>query len=963
MSIRPLPPDVVTQIKSSTTITSLNSAIRGLIRNSLDARASKITISVDYLRGNCSVEDDGVGIAPAEFMPQGGLGKLHFTSKYPAREDIHGKHGAFIASLASLSLLSVTSHHNEFNSHNSIQIRHSEVLARQIPSPPEQRLLTFPHGTRVTVRDLFGLMPVRVKQRAVEAEKGAHVRDWEALRHSIVALLLSWDKPVSLLAREATNQWSLSIRNSEPSQENLQKSKSAISARISKLLYQTQLFDDNSPDIWVPLRASAGSISVDGSVSTCPIANKRLQFISIGIRPVSNEHGSNVLYEEINRIFSNSCFGVVESYSTKDEDGEVTQGDRSKAGQYTGQELKGRKGVDRWPMFYIRIVIEGAGDQSQTHDIDEILDERHGSLAAIMDLLKAVIYEFLKKHHFRPKRMRRKVDEVAGQISKQAKPRRESSRSSSPRTRSAHNTVKESWTGDLATTKLKFQSAREAHSRSASPFDTWTKIKSGKSQYTLVERKSPKETPEAKTESPRVSRSETMESEGELDDVSPLFGSDGDLLRPPFGELNFKRGNHGHGCQPSDQFNSISSNDSIKWTDPITKEILTIDPRTGTVIGSSYNPGPHPRTEAGEGSMLSKKRIRSQTQPSPSESRSEWLGHLLSSWENPIFETTEPRIPVVANEGNDLDRPVQGFGRSCFVLDTSKTKQSIQSRVSKAALRNAHVIAQVDRKFIFAKVTALSDGVPANDISNPSDSLLLIIDQHAADERCRVEELMRNYFETDNCNINDALETGVAKARTELLEKPIVFDISVSDYKQFTQTAKHFEAWAIHYTLSSITQKGNGGPRRLTVTRLPPSIAERCRLEPRLLIELMRKEAWKMEDVTPQPLSKDKSNGNGELHWLARLHGCPQGILDMINSRACRSSIMFNDALSPDECKQLLTRLADCAFPFQCAHGRPSMIPLVDLGNTTIPHIGKPETGISFGKAFKKWSTHRAVSD
>lgn len=41
---------------------------------------------------------------------------------------------------------------------------------------------------------------------------------------------------------------------------------------------------------------------------------------------------------------------------------------------------------------------------------------------------------------------------------------------------------------------------------------------------------------------------------------------------------------------------------------------------------------------------------------------------------------------------------------------------------------------------------------------------------------------------------------------------------------------------------------------------------------------------------------------------------------------------MFNDTLTHDECAQLVSRLSRCAFPFQCAHGRPSMAPLVDLG-------------------------------
>lgn len=72
-----LPIDVVAQIKSSANITSLTSAILGLVQNSLDAQASNISIEIDFKRGGCVVEDDGLGILPTEFGENGGLGKLH----------------------------------------------------------------------------------------------------------------------------------------------------------------------------------------------------------------------------------------------------------------------------------------------------------------------------------------------------------------------------------------------------------------------------------------------------------------------------------------------------------------------------------------------------------------------------------------------------------------------------------------------------------------------------------------------------------------------------------------------------------------------------------------------------------------------------------------------------------------------------------------------------------------------
>lgn len=77
MSIQPLPHDVIAQIKSSTTITSLNGVVLELMKNSLDAGSTKIDISLDYSRGGCLVEDDGLGILPSEFCENGGLGRLY----------------------------------------------------------------------------------------------------------------------------------------------------------------------------------------------------------------------------------------------------------------------------------------------------------------------------------------------------------------------------------------------------------------------------------------------------------------------------------------------------------------------------------------------------------------------------------------------------------------------------------------------------------------------------------------------------------------------------------------------------------------------------------------------------------------------------------------------------------------------------------------------------------------------
>jgi DNA mismatch repair protein MLH3 len=76
-SILSLPEEVVAQIKSSTAIVSLTGVVLELLKNSLDAKARRIEATVDFARGGCTVEDDGLGISPLEFREEGGLGKLY----------------------------------------------------------------------------------------------------------------------------------------------------------------------------------------------------------------------------------------------------------------------------------------------------------------------------------------------------------------------------------------------------------------------------------------------------------------------------------------------------------------------------------------------------------------------------------------------------------------------------------------------------------------------------------------------------------------------------------------------------------------------------------------------------------------------------------------------------------------------------------------------------------------------
>jgi len=40
---------------------------------------------------------------------------------------------------------------------------------------------------------------------------------------------------------------------------------------------------------------------------------------------------------------------------------------------------------------------------------------------------------------------------------------------------------------------------------------------------------------------------------------------------------------------------------------------------------------------------------------------------------------------------------------------------------------------------------------------------------------------------------------------------------------------------------------------------------------------------------------------------------------------------MFNQTLSHEDCERIVADLGLCTSPFQCAHGRPTVIPIADI--------------------------------
>ena len=383
------------------------------------------------------------------------------------------------------------SHHHQHRSHNTLTVQKSEVVSRQVPAPTQHCLSHSDHGTRVTVRNLFGSMPVRVKQRAIFSEKQGLSKDWESLKSNLVLLCLAWPVGIVLTLREfATNQ-KMIIRGSSKSGPKAELS------RVCSILFQSSFIGPEDKASWVSVGASTSSLEVSGTISLDPSPTKNAQFISFDIQPVLALEGQTILHDEINRLFFNSAFGNEEEADELDEleRSRRTNDGRYKVDGYTNKELKGgKKAVDRWPMFYLNIQRMNTSAVSKTFDIDEILDDKANSLSAIIKLLQAMILEFLTKNYFRPKAIRsRSVRDVGARVPNietaslqrerkmvlSAKSPLATGASSNPSKVEKKRTTKIGGNTDLLGTKVKLPSFRQSSSMSETPFDAWSRIKSG----------------------------------------------------------------------------------------------------------------------------------------------------------------------------------------------------------------------------------------------------------------------------------------------------------------------------------------------------------------------------------------------------------------------------------------------------------------------------------------------------
>lgn len=915
---------------------------------------------------------------------------------------MYGQRGMFLASLASLSLLTITSHHELNSTTNTVAFHHSRPILRLIPAPFQHRLECHAHGTRVTVHDLFGNMPVRVKHRALSFIKSDDLdREWESLKMMLSGLLLAVGKAVKVVVSSSDKSRKLTFRchsenlgEGDNLVEDTERQNGFDLERALTVLSQAGYINPLDFASWVTVSARTPALSIVSAISVEPSPTKQVQFISFGIHPALPQNNANLIYEEINRIFTLSSFGNVEDCF---EPVDCDAGSRSETGKQleangtTKRKLKGGgKGVNRWPMFYIRINARDLG-RGRTLDKEATL-ESDRSLQIILDVLGTMMRNFLEQHHFRPRARKRvrwsKTDSpppnlTGREAGKTDRTKRNISSFMDLPQRSKPPKTTESFLDSRARLPS-FSDTTTNHP--IREFGGWSRIKSGtKNSFDDLCSGLPRGKDSSSTNRSLKRQRVVGSDAGNSADGATGTPSTPATIQPnrPPSTNRSEMGTNLCGQKPDD-----ISDQAIYWTDPLTKTTILINSRTGQVmppaLPNSTSVLEVPRRPCSTGSFYRCSRSVGNNRPKPIErsGSDSWVENLLRKWESPIFPQSEKPIPSVSVDASNMLPPDRKF---CGIKLPPSTKY--KGKLTKSALRQAKVIAQVDHKFVLVRMIA----TPEDDVddSQGQEQILVLIDQHAADERCRIEQLFRDMCQPYLEKSEESRSR--TKVQTTKLSKPLLFQISPQEVRLFESYINYFASWGCLYKLSTNARQTTS----VAITELPTLIAERCRLEPKLAIDMLRGEVWAREEGSRKSLRSSSStpgllnaflttgseledaigSKDGDVNWLERITHCPQGIVDMLNSRSCRSAIMFNDVLSLEECEQLVTRLSHCAFPFQCAHGRPSMVPVVNLGSPgatgNLPVDGKlgvfgsghsnypieedDGSQLDFGRAFRNW--------
>eukprot|EP00057_Strongylocentrotus_purpuratus_P030030 XP_780519.3 PREDICTED: DNA mismatch repair protein Mlh3 [Strongylocentrotus purpuratus] len=226
---------------------------------------------------------------------------------------------------------------------------------------------------------------------------------------------------------------------------------------------------------------------------------------------------------------------------------------------------------------------------------------------------------------------------------------------------------------------------------------------------------------------------------------------------------------------------------------------------------------------------------------------------------------------------------------------------------TKAMFNSIKVLGQVDTKFIACLVNSDYDKNPAGE-----SNLLILVDQHAAHERIRLEMLIQDAY-TPRVDTDDIDNDKTRCIRTSEVTPALRIGLSPSELRLLEAYSPKMKRIGIEYTLSGDSAM---------VTHLPACFVEK---------EANELKRGRQTIATSMAETLIKEVLDSIQHQSGAVSSLPKTITRILNSQACHGAIKFGDTLDRDECKTLIGQLSSCDLPFQCAHGRPALMPIFDF--------------------------------
>ena len=230
--------------------------------------------------------------------------------------------------------------------------------------------------------------------------------------------------------------------------------------------------------------------------------------------------------------------------------------------------------------------------------------------------------------------------------------------------------------------------------------------------------------------------------------------------------------------------------------------------------------------------------------------------------------------------------------------------------ISKSMLSTAEFIAQLDCKFIIVNMKGI----------------ICAIDQHAADERIgleRLEKALLSKISTRNDENDEKVFLNLSKkehiSSDDLikyvpLQKPKVIHLSASQLHVIRNHKQTLNDWKFNFILSK-------GSFEVTLIGVP-GICDRV-ASSNDFIQFLQAIEQRSTDIS-----------------LVK----PAFVKRALASYACRYAIMFGDTLTDSQCRNMILDLSKCDMSFMCAHGRPSVVPLIDLNMIDVNNAANDNT-------------------